>query len=63
MASGQKFEMIPEGTPVLAGQTRTLPLVVKPEEGKPPVEFRLPLKTRGTLEWEKGGFKVEAEFQ
>lgn len=62
-ADGKKFEMIPEGTPVLAGQTRTLPLVVKPEEGKPPVEFRLPLKTRGTLEWEKGGFKVEAEFQ
>jgi hypothetical protein len=62
-AKGLEFELLPEGTPVLPGQTRNLPLQVRGDEGKPPPEVTLPIKARGTLDWEKGGFRIEAEFK
>lgn len=62
-ARGLKFELLPEGTPILPGQTRTLPLMARAEGNQAPPEFALPLKASGTLEWEKGGFKIEADFK
>lgn len=62
-AKGLKFELIPEGTPVLPGQTRTLPLVARVEGNQAPPEFTLPVKASGTLDWENGGFKIDAELK
>lgn len=62
-ANGLKFELVPEGTPILPGQTRTLPLAVRAEGGQKPPEVAWPLKASGTLDWERGGFKVDARFQ
>jgi len=62
-AKGLEFELIPEGTPVLPGQTRTLPLMARIEGNQAPPEFTLPLKASGTLDWENGGFKIDAEFK
>lgn len=62
-AAGKRFELVPEGTPVLPGQPRQLPLTPKPEgDGKAAAPV-YPLKAAGTLDWEKGGFKVNAEFR
>lgn len=62
-AAGARFEMVPEGTPVLPGQTRLIPLSPKAaSDGKAPAPV-YPLKAAGTLDWEKGGFKVNAEFR
>lgn len=63
-AKGQAFELVPESTPILPGQTRTLPLVARPVGGgqqAPSVTF--PVKGNGTVDWEKGSFKVNAEFR
>lgn len=62
-AAGKTFEMVPEGTPVMPGQTRLIPLQAKGDaSGKAPAPV-YPLKASGTLDWEKGGFKVNAEFR
>ena len=62
-AKGVEFELIPEGTPVMPGQTRILPLVVKSEANKTAIEPSHPIKSKGILDWEKGSFKVDAEFK
>lgn len=62
-ANGLKFELVPEGTPVMPGQTRTLPLIMRAEDSQKPPEVAWPLKASGTLDWERGGFKVDARFQ
>lgn len=62
-AKGLKFDLIPEGTPIMAGQTRTLPFSPR-IEGDPKVpEFTLPIKAQGQLDWDLGSFKVEVEFK
>ncbi len=64
-ATGKRFEMVPDGTPVMPGQTRLIALQPKATgatDGPPPVPV-YPLKASGTLDWEKGGFKVNAEFR
>ncbi|SFQ56897.1 hypothetical protein SAMN05216567_12032 [Variovorax sp. OK605] len=64
-AAGKRFEMVPEGTPVMPGQTRQIALQPKASannDGKAPAPV-YPLKASGTLDWEKGGFKVNAEFR
>jgi len=62
-AKGVEFELVPEGTPVMPGQTRTLPLSVKIEPNQKPPEVIYPIKSGGTLDWENGSFKVNAEFK
>lgn len=62
-AKGQEFELIPESTPILPGQTRTLSLSPQGEPGQKPLEMVLPIKSKGSLDWEKGSFKVNAEFK
>jgi len=55
---------IPESTPVMPGQTRALPLSVKadsiPAGMTAPV---FPVRISGTLDWERGAFKIDAELQ
>lgn len=62
-SKGQVFELVPEGTPILPGQTRTLSLMPRREEGQPPPEPAYPVKAGGTLDWEKGSFKVQVELK
>lgn len=62
-ASGLAFELVPDGTPVMPGQTRVIEL--KPRAlagtGEPTVVF--PVKASGTLDWDNGSFKINTEFQ
>ena len=60
---GVEFELAPEGTPIMPGQTRTLPLSIKTEPNQKPPEVTYPVKSSGTLDWERGSFKVNAEFK
>lgn len=62
-AKGLRFELGPEGTPIMPGQTRTLPLTPKFEANQKPLELTYPIKSSGTLDWEKGSFKVNKEFK
>jgi hypothetical protein len=65
-AQNTAFELIPEGTPILPGQTRTLPLTPRQanqaKTAKAP-EVRWPLKAQGTLDWDRGAFKINADLQ
>jgi fimbrial chaperone protein len=62
-SKGQKFELLPEGTPVLPGQTRTLPFHVKAEPNRPAPAIAFPVKAEGQLDWDHGSFKVTMEFK
>lgn len=62
-AKGQAFELTPESTPIMPGQTRTLPLTQKTEPNQKPINIIYPIKSKGTLDWEKGSFKVNLEFK
>lgn len=69
-ANGKSFELVVDGSPIMAGQTRVLPFtakmdapasVVKKQSAQPkPV---LPYKAKGLLEWDGGGFSVDTEFK
>lgn len=60
---GQVFELAPESTPIMPGQTRTLPLTQKLEPNQKPLELTYPIQSKGTLDWEKGSFKINTEFK
>lgn len=62
-AKGQKFDLLPESTPIMPGQTRTLPFQPKVEPNQKPPEMTLPIKADGQLDWELGSFKVRTEFK
>ncbi|RZL93071.1 MAG: hypothetical protein EOP82_08455 [Variovorax sp.] len=62
-AKGVAFELIPEGTPVLPGQTRTLPLLPKGEASAAPKALSFPVKASGSLDWDKGSFKINAQLR
>lgn len=63
-AKGVAFELAPEGTPILPGQTRTLTLSSRlPGLSNTAHQPVLPIKAKGTLDWELGGFKIEAELK
>lgn len=62
-AKGQSLELVPEGTPILPGQTRTLPLMPQGVDKQPVSTLAFPLSTQGTLDWDNGSFKVDAAFQ
>lgn len=62
-AKGIAFELIPEGTPVMPGQTRVLPLIIKTETNKTAIDPTFPVKAKGILDWEKGSFKVDVELK
>ena len=62
-AKGVAFELLPEGTPVLPGQTRTLALTPRfdPPSNAPTITF--PIKAKGMLDWDRGSFKIDGEFK
>ena len=59
----QTVELLPEGTPIMPGQTRSLPLLPRTEPGKKAPEMTVPFNAEGTLDWENGSFKVNAVFK
>ncbi|HSW16327.1 MAG TPA: hypothetical protein VLJ86_03815 [Ramlibacter sp.] len=62
-AKGTTFEMVPDGSPVMPGQTRNIALMPKGDANGKPIVPVYPVKAKGLLEWEKGAFKVDAEFR
>lgn len=63
-AKGQKFELVPDGSPLLPGQTRTLAFSARPSTPNQKLEEPVfPVKATGRLDWENGSFKVDAEFR
>ncbi len=62
-AKGQTFSLAVEGTPVLPGQTRTLALMPKAEDGQKAPQPSYPVQASGLLDWDKGSFKVNAELK
>lgn len=63
-AGGRRLEWLPDSTPVLPGQTRRLALTPR-DAGDAKVLARpdYPVRASGTLDWEDGSFRVEAEFR
>lgn len=58
-ADDKALELVPEGAPVLPGQTRTLALAARGKDGAT-APLRFPLRVSGTLDWDEGAFKIEA---
>ncbi len=61
-ASGQSFELVPDGTPILPGQTRNIVLKPRALAGTAEPKVVYPVKASGALDWENGSFKINAEF-
>lgn len=62
-ARGEKFEMVPDGSPVMPGQTRVLLFQARADSARKTPELVLPLKATGQLEWAQGTFKIDSEFK
>ena len=62
-AQGRSFMLAVEGTPIMPGQTRHLALVPKAEDGQTALQPSYPVKASGILDWDKGSFKLNADFQ
>ncbi|HZF96647.1 MAG TPA: hypothetical protein VEY92_00085 [Pseudoxanthomonas sp.] len=66
-AKGVAFDLLPDNSPILPGQTRTLTLAPGPGSGAqnntPPPEPTWPVTSKGQLDWEKGSFKMNVEFK
>jgi hypothetical protein len=63
-ARGQKFELVPDASPLLAGHTRTLAFTARANAPNQKLEEpAFPIRASGRLDWENGSFKVEAEFK
>lgn len=63
-ADGKALELVPDGAPVLPGQTRTLALSVRSTDKDKATNapLRFPLQVSGTLDWDEGAFKVNANI-
>ncbi|WP_298608966.1 hypothetical protein [uncultured Thiothrix sp.] len=57
-AKGQAFELAPEATPVLPGQTRTLPLLPQALTNQKLTPPTYPIQAKGSIDWDKGSFKI-----
>ena len=62
-AAGKSFELVPEGTPVMPGQTRQIALLPKGEGGAAAPVPTYPVKASGLLDWDRGSFKVDTELR
>lgn len=62
-AKGLKFDLVPESTPILPGQTRTLPFAPRVEANQAAPQFSLPVRSKGQIDWDLGSFKVDVEFK
>jgi fimbrial chaperone protein len=61
-AEKKEFELLPDGTPILPGQTRSIRLLPKSDGPKSNIVMVYPVVSKGSIDWEKGAFKVSAEF-
>lgn len=59
-STGQRLELVPDGGPILPGQTRVLTLSAKPPASGVAPALKYPLNIQGSLDWEDGAFKVQA---
>lgn len=57
-AKGQAFELAPETTPVLPGQTRTLALLPQALTKQTLQPLTYPIQAKGSIDWDKGSFKI-----
>jgi P pilus assembly chaperone PapD len=62
-ASGNKIDFTVAQTPILPGQTRTIPIWQAPAEGEKPVSFMPPIKINGLIEWEGGEQSVDTVLE
>ena len=62
-AQGKPLTLLVDGSPVLAGQTRTLALLPRDADDRALPAPSFPLRVKGTLDWEKGGFRVDTEIK
>jgi fimbrial chaperone protein len=62
-AQKNEFELLPDSSPILPGQTRSIRLLPKAEDGKAAANMVFPVVSKGSIDWEKGSFKVAAEFK
>lgn len=59
-SAGQRLELVPDGAPILPGQTRVLTLSPKATASGATPTLMYPLKIQGSLDWDDGAFKVQA---
>lgn len=57
-SKGQEFELAPENTPILPGQTRTLSLIPQALANQKLSSPIYPIKAKGNINWDKGSFKI-----
>lgn len=57
-AKGQDFELAPESTPILPGQTRTLMLTPQAFAKQKLAPLTYPVHAKGSIDWDKGSFKI-----
>lgn len=62
-AKGLSFSLAVEGTPIMPGQTRTLVLLPRSDDGQGTLQPSYPVQANGLLDWDKGSFKVNAELK
>lgn len=60
-ASGRKLEFVPTTLPILAGETRAVPLHIQREKDDP-IKIAFPITIRGTLEWADKTVAFEQRF-
>jgi len=58
-ATGKRIDFEVTPLPILAGQTRHIPLYQPTIDERPPEGFTAPLELSGTLEWSGGSTKIE----
>jgi len=58
-ATGKRFDFVITPLPILAGQTRRVPLYQPTIDDRTPEDYTTPLKISGTLEWGSGKTKIE----
>lgn len=58
-ATGKRFDFEITPLPILAGQTRRIPLYQPTLDDREPEDFSAPLEISGTLEWGSGKTKIE----
>lgn len=58
-AKGTKITFTPSNLPILAGETRVVPLMPLPEKGKPEPTIAYPLTLKGKIDWNNQRLDVD----
>lgn len=58
-AKGTKITFTPSNLPILAGETRLVPLMALPEKGKPEPTIAYPLTLKGKIDWNNQRLDVD----